>query len=101
MASSTPIYKAYVGIIPTAKGFGKNLEGELSNANLQGAANRVGDSAGRSLGSRITSAFKRTLKIGAVITAAVGAAAIGGGISRQPADGDAQEQVESLSHSNS
>ena len=45
MASSTPIYKAYVGVIPTAKGFGKSLEGELGNANLQGAANRAGDSA--------------------------------------------------------
>lgn len=98
MASSTPIYKAYVGIIPTAKGFGKNLEGELSNANLQGAANRVGDSAGRSLGSRITSAFKRTLKIGAVITAAVGAAAIGGGISRQLNIEDAQKKLQALGH---
>ena len=98
MASSTPIYKAYVGIIPTAKGFGKNLEGELSNANLQGAANRVGDRAGRTLGSRLTSAFKGALKIGGVITAAVGAAAVGGGISRQLNIEDAQKKLQALGH---
>ena len=98
MASSTPIYKAYVGVIPTAKGFGKNLEGELSNANLQGAANRVGDRAGRTLGSRLTGAFKSALKIGSVITAAVGAAAVGGGISRQLNIEDAQKKLQALGH---
>lgn len=98
MASSTPIYKAYVGVIPTAKGFGKNLEGELSNANLQGAANRAGDSAGRTLGSKLTSTFKSALKIGSVLTAAVGAAAVGGGISRQLNIEDAQKKLEALGH---
>ena len=98
MASSTPIYKAYVGIIPTAKGFGKNLEGELNNANLQGAANRVGDRAGRSLGSRLTGAFKSALKIGGILTAAVGAAAVGGGISRQLNIEDAQKKLQALGH---
>ena len=98
MASSTPIYKAYVGVIPTAKGFGKNLEGELSGANLQGAADKVGGRAGRSLGSRLTGAFKSALKIGAVITAAVGAATVGGGISRQLNIEDAQKKLEGLGH---
>lgn len=98
MASSTPIYKAYVGVIPSAKGFGKNLESELANADLQGAANRTGDRAGRTLGSMITNTFKRTLKIGAVLTAAVGAAAVGGGISRQLNIEDATKKLEGLGH---
>lgn len=98
MASSTPIYKAYVGVIPTAKGFGKNLEGELKGANLQGAADKAGGTAGRSLGSKLTSAFKSALKIGAVLTAAVGAASIGGGIARQLNIEEAQKKLEGLGH---
>src|SRR5699024_1748467 len=98
MASSTPIYKAYVGVIPTAKGFGKNLEGELNNANLQGAANRAGDRAGRSLGSRLTGAFKSALKLGGILTAAVAAASVGGGISRQLNIEDAQKKLQALGH---
>lgn len=98
MASSTPIYKAYVGVIPTAKGFGKNLEGELTG-NLKGAADRAGGKTGRTLGSTITGAFKKALGIGAVITGAIGAAAIGGGISRQLNIEDAQKKLEGLGHS--
>src|SRR5699024_6637673 len=90
--------KAYVGVIPTAKGFGKNLEGELNNANLQGAANRAGDRAGRSLGSRLTGAFKSALKIGGILTAAVAAASVGGGISRQLNIEDAQKKLQALGH---
>lgn len=98
MASNTPIYKAYVGIIPTAKGFGKSLEGELQNADLQGAANKAGDRAGRTLGSRLTGAFKGALKIGAVAAGAVTAMTVVGGFSRALGIEDAQAKMRGLGH---
>lgn len=98
MANSTPIYKAYVGIIPTAKGFGKSLEGELANTNLSSAASRAGDGAGRTLGQRMTDGFKRTFKVAGIVTTAIGAIAVGGGISRQLNIEDATKKLEGLGH---
>lgn len=77
MEEGTELGKAYVQIIPSAKGIREKIKEVLGDAPAQ-----TGESAGQSLGSRLVSTFKK------VITAA----GIGAAISKAVTDGAALEQ---------
>lgn len=54
MAEGTELGKAYVQIIPSAKGISGKIKEALGDAPAQ-----TGESAGQSLGSRLVSTFKK------------------------------------------
>ena len=62
MASQTPIAVRYLGLVPTLKGFDRNLAKELGGSRIKGIAG----SAGGGIGSRLVSGMTKTLKVGAV-----------------------------------
>lgn len=76
MAEGTTLANAYVQILPTTKGIKGNLEKELGG---------VGEPAGRSAGTKFSSALKKT--------ALAGAAAIGVGLGKSLAEGANLEQA--------
>lgn len=71
MANGTELAKAYVQIIPSAKGIKGAMEQEL------GAA---GDSAGKSSGALFNTSFGNTLKTGLATAAKAGLAALGASV---------------------
>lgn len=77
MAEGTELGKAYVQIIPSAKGISGKIKEALGDAPAQ-----TGESAGQSLGSRLVSTFKK----------AIAAAGIGAAISKAVTEGAALEQ---------
>src|SRR5699024_4609660 len=62
VASQTPIAVRYLGLVPTLKGFDRNLAKELGGSRIKGIAG----SAGGGIGSRLVSGMTKTLKVGAV-----------------------------------
>ena len=62
MASQTPIAVRYLGLVPTLKGFDRNLAKELGGSRIKGIAG----SAGGGIGNRLVSGMTKTLKVGAV-----------------------------------
>lgn len=78
---------AYVQIVPTTKG----ISGELSNA-LGGEA----ETAGKSAGSRFSSALGGTLKAGIAATAALGTAVVGAGTALANAANSASQYGDSV-----
>src|SRR5699024_2829089 len=85
---------AYIQVVPTTKGFGKNIERELS-----GVGARAGSSRGNSLGGKLW----KGLKVGAgVAGAAVGgvlAGSIAKGFQRLSAIEQAEAKLTGLGHS--
>lgn len=77
MAEGTELGKAYVQIIPSAKGISGKIKEALGDAPAQ-----TGESAGQSLGSRLVSTFKKV----------IAAAGIGAAISKAVTEGAALEQ---------
>lgn len=77
MAEGTELGKAYVQIIPSAKGISGKIKEALGDAPAQ-----AGEAAGQSLGSRLVSTFK----------SAIAAAGIGTAISKAISEGAALEQ---------
>ena len=77
MAEGTELGKAYVQIIPSAKGISGKIKEALGDATAQ-----TGESAGQSLGSRLVSTFKKV----------IAAAGIGAAISKAVTEGAALEQ---------
>lgn len=77
MAEGTELGKAYVQIIPSAKGISGKIKEALGDAPAQ-----TGESAGQSLGSRLVSTFKKV----------IAAAGIGAAISKAITEGAALEQ---------
>ena len=77
MAEGTELGKAYVQIIPSAKGISEKIKEALGDAPAQ-----TGESAGQSLGSRLVSTFKKV----------IAAAGIGAAISKAVTEGAALEQ---------
>ena len=77
MAEGTELGKAYVQIIPSAKGISGKIKEALGDAPAQ-----AGESAGQSLGSRLVSTFKKV----------IAAAGIGAAISKAVTEGAALEQ---------
>lgn len=59
MAEGTELGKAYVQIIPSAKGISGKIKEALGDAPAQ-----TGESAGQSLGSRLVSTFKKVIAAG-------------------------------------
>lgn len=100
MAGNTPLYKAFLGIIPTVKGFTKDLESQLTQSSgLKSAATNVGNSTGRTLGESMTNSFKGALKVVGVVSSLIGGLAVSGGISRQLNIEDATKKMEALGYS--
>ena len=62
MASQTPIAVRYLGLVPTMKGFDRNLAKELNGPKIRGIAG----SAGGGIGSRLVAGMGKTLKVGAI-----------------------------------
>lgn len=77
MEEGTELGKAYVQIIPSAKGISGKIKEALGDAPAQ-----TGESAGQSLGSRLVSTFKKV----------IAAAGIGAAISKAVTEGAALEQ---------
>lgn len=72
MASGTEVGVGYISISPNAKGFGRKLDAETS-----GAFASVGESGGRSMGSRLAGALGTAAKVGIAAAAAGAVAATG------------------------
>ena len=62
MASQTPVAVRYLGLVPTLKGFDRNLAKELGGSRVKGIAG----SAGGGIGSRLVAGMGKTLKVGAL-----------------------------------
>lgn len=60
MASQTPIAVRYLGLVPTLKGFDRNLSKELNGSKVKGIAGGAGQSLGGRLVSGMGTAMKRT-----------------------------------------
>src|SRR5690606_14302631 len=92
------VASAWVTLIPSAKGFGKRTESELS-----GDLTKVGQSQGKKMGGGMAATLGRSLKIGAV-GAAAGAGALVGtalwkGMGRLKAIDEAKGKLTGLGHS--
>lgn len=92
------VASAYVSLLPSAKGFGKSTQSIL-NGELSG----TGDSVGKSVGSKMSTAMGKTLKAGALGVAA-GAVAVAGtalvkGFSRLQGIEQAEAKLKGLGHS--
>lgn len=92
------VASAWVTLMPSAKGFGKRTEAELS-----GDLTRVGQSQGKKMGGGMAATLGKSLKIGAV-GAAAGAGALVGtalwkGMGRLTAIDDAKGKLTGLGHS--
>jgi tape measure domain-containing protein len=92
------VASAYVTLMPSARGFGKQTERALA-----GELPQVGERQGRGLGTKISGAFGTVIKRTAVGVAAAGGAAIGTalfkGFSRLNAIDQAQAKLSGLGHS--
>ena len=62
MASQTPIAVRYLGLVPTIKGFDRNLAKELGGSKVRSIAGN----AGGGIGTRLVSGMSKTLKVGAL-----------------------------------
>lgn len=84
---------AYVELLPSARGFGKRVEGELNPA-FDGVEKRAS--------GRFSSMFKNVAKWGSIAVAGIGTAIVGlaikGGISRALNIEDAQAKLKGLGH---
>ena len=76
MASQTPIAVRYLGLVPTLKGFDRNLAKELGGSRIKGIAGN----AGGGIGSRLIAGMGKTLKVGAVATGGAVAGILGASI---------------------
>ena len=91
----------YLGLVPSIKGFEKNIGRELGGSAVTNQASSAGKSLGARLASSITGTLKTGLKVGGVITGAIGAVAIKGGLTRALGIEDARAQLSGLGHDTS
>src|SRR5699024_172753 len=73
VASQTPIAVRYLGLVPTLKGFDRNLAKELGGSRIKGIAG----SAGGGIGSRLVAGMGKTLKVGALAAGGAVAGSLG------------------------
>lgn len=97
MATEATLARAYIHLIPTAKGAHRAIASAIVPA-----ADKAGDTAGRSLGGRLASGAARGLKVTAAGIATIGgvltALAAKGGIDRSLNIEDAQAKLRGLGH---
>lgn len=88
-----------VGIFPAlTRGFDKQLGAQLTSGAVASQASNAGRSLGSRLGSSITSTLKTGLKIGGVVTGAIGAVTLKGGLDRALGIEDAQAKMKGLGY---
>ena len=90
----------YVEVVPSGKGFGKRIEGDISPA-----IDNVGKQGSTSLISKLGGAFSKVGSIGIKATAAIGTAVVGlaakGGFNRALDIENAQAKLKGLGHDSS
>lgn len=89
------IATAYVNVIPSARGFGRDLSRQLGGA-MDEAGASAGDAASNSFGSRLTAGVAAAAKAAGVGLAALGAAAAGWGLKVAADNEQAQISFETL-----
>lgn len=97
-AANNVIATAAIGLIPVMTGAERNISAALSSTAITSQADRAGRSIGQKMASSAMSALKTGLKVGGVVTAAVGAMTIKGGLDRALGIEDARAQMSGLGH---
>ena len=98
MASQTPIAVRYLGLVPTIKGFDRNLGRELASGSVTNQASNAGRSIGSKLASSIGSSLKTGLKVGSIVAGAVAGVTLKGGFDRALGIEDARAMMSGLGH---
>ena len=88
------VAQAVVALIPSAKGFGKAVQGELA-----GDLAKTGAKEGNGLGSRIAGGFKTAAKAGFAGAGLLAGTALAKGFGRLKAIDDAEGKLQGLGHS--
>ena len=97
-AANNVIATAAIGLIPVMTGAERNISAALSSTAITSQADRAGRNIGQKMASSAMSALKTGLKVGGVVTAAVGAMTIKGGLDRALGIEDARAQMSGLGH---
>lgn len=98
-ATGNPVIAtAALGLIPVVTGIRGSIGTQLAGAGLQGEADRAGKSIGSRFSSSVMSTVKSTLKLGGIVTAAIGGFTVKGGFDRALGLEDARAKMRGLGH---